>query len=516
MRKIFQFLKPYRLIIFLSFLFVLRLPFIFKGRHFFVDEDRYYLSFSSLKVLLEGDFKQAVLFLFSGHGRPFFILLGIIPAALQFLLKPFYFPPESGLTIESASNVLFDPITPSYFDVVSLCNLLVSMAICWMLFRIWRRFIKDEKILFLGITIYALLCNSNLYIRHLFPYEYSLLLFLFAIDIALDVKKMKGVFFVGILSALGFSCYPGYALMSFFPGVLLFSKGKFWDSIRACFFYVLGFSMIIFVWQMLSVWEGTSYIAHCRKLSNSIIQGDNFESLLFLFNYFLDVEKIIGVLLLILFAVGCGVSVKANKNVQLRVLLWTAVGCYLFYALVGIVFHKVVMYGRLVHMYVPFIILGALVFLDQLRNVSWKRGLVIVLYISSIVSFFMYAPQYYSLTYPREFRYSIVKEIRNKKYWGRGTRQKPFDPNSTNQKIVLFYDAWFLYPIAEDIYPIPSEINGFKLLKQASHPQEFLAYQYEGLSREERKRFRERNYEMRVYIRDGFADKFLNNEKKSK
>ncbi|MCP4644970.1 MAG: hypothetical protein GY851_31300, partial [bacterium] len=197
-----------------------------------------------------------------------------------------------------------------------------------------------------------------------------------------------------------------------------------------------------------------------------------------------------------------------------RAALLAAIGCYLFHASVGMLGGTLVFVGRVLMVYVPFIVIGAVFALMQVRNERLRRIAVGGLACVSIVSFVQFAVPYARIVYPSEFLQSTMTRLgRDIAYppnilWGYVDGQldetvESFDPELTMvvdpqpegtdayvwlashagayeaQKRFIAVNLKFLWYIRErhDRFTAPP---GYRLAAEAVHPWLAPAFTYEG------------------------------------
>jgi hypothetical protein len=266
--------------------------------------------------------------------------------------------------------------------------------------------------------------------------------------------------------------------------------------------------------------------------------GDPREGYVFVWHYLRDVEGIVGVLLLGLFGVFI-LCVLWRRNVRLspasRVAMVAAVGCYLLHASMGVFAGKMVFYGRVLLIYLPFVVGGAVIALGHIQSLRLRRWCVGALCAASAISFSQFALTYARVVYPAEFLQETMAGL------GREIRYPPSalwgmlnaDPKATVERfdpeLMMVADT---RPEGSDAYvhlashrvghgQCPRFIcvnlkyvgyvrdrydrfvppDGYALIAEAPHTELFPACWYEGRKPWERRRIRERRYTMRIYER---------------
>jgi len=491
-------IKQYRwLIIFLLGLCCLRMFLITSGHLYWPDELRYINAFYALDGLQNGNFKKLSYFIFNAHGRPGYVLLSMIPATFQ-------------LIVSNAGWLTYP--NPQFFDIPSAFNVLVTLGISFTFFAIAWRLFKNYGYALLATVVYSLLCNTNLYLRHMLPYDLSLLLFLLAMFGLLKDHEDRGLgiftaFWTGMLSSLGFATCPSYYFFVILLALIVFIRSQ--KKLLSATLHIFSFLSIFGILEAFSRMGHRSYFENSRKLSGLVTQGSFEEGFVFLPKYLVSVEGMIGSLLLLLFVTFLIFLPKKTKS--LKIIFGIVVFGYCFHAAMGVFFHKMVFYGRIMHMYFPFVVLGAVSAVQSWPNIKWKQGVTALTLLISLFSFSVFFLTYIQLSYPIDFRYKHLKGI-PKDIIFKTSEIRPVTPFSLEKREVIAVNAEHLYPIPEEFIPIqmPSRL---KLVSMQRHPLGFSAYPFEGYSVEERKRLHERQYQMKIYIWDKLYETFKKNEK---
>jgi len=148
-----------------------RFTLIGKG-HFYWSDERCYLPAGKLvDAAIGGDYRAASEHLFKAPGkvapaRPGFVIVSVLPVLGQRLV---------GTLAE------IDPRTPQYYDVACAFNVLVTLGVTCCLFALGRLWTGSSWFALLIAVVYSLLCGANVWIRHLVPYQTSLLFYLLAL-----------------------------------------------------------------------------------------------------------------------------------------------------------------------------------------------------------------------------------------------------------------------------------------------------------------------------------------------
>ena len=487
-RNVFFNLRTYAakhrwLILFIILLGIFRLWLITSGHRFWPDERRYMNALRSIKYIADGDFPTALSCLFRAHGRPVYILISMIPAGFQTML--------SNAGILTANN-------PHFFDVPGMLNVLVSLSLSVLFYHILLILSKNDLQALSGTIIYSLLCNTNLYVRHLLPYDYSLLLFMVALYLILKTKTPSGLnnkmaINCGLLSSLAFLTYPGYYSFGIILAALIYVSAK--NKIKTVFLYLSSAAAVVILFQTISCFADKTFFANLHKLSSTINQGSFEEGYVFIFRYMSTVEGLIGYALMALFSFYVIFLLLRDSN-KLKILFLAVVLAYLCHGTLTVVFHKMVFYGRLIHMYVPFVVLGAMLALSHINNQRVRRAAILFMIVLSLISFVNFVTEYAWLSYPEDFAHRFIPYTPKKDICAVDELKKVKESDIEGYPFVTV-NLKILYPIRK-FFPLKTP-PGMVLVKSVPHPLNFSAYAFESYSIIERERLRDRKYQMRIY-----------------
>ncbi|GAB2863213.1 hypothetical protein GCM10027044_24690 [Hymenobacter ruber] len=474
-----------------------RLSLIGKGTMAFVDESRYVNAMLGLRALSEGHGQEFLRYINSMGARPGDGIWRAIPGLGQAILL-----------------LVFDlnPNAPPSLQVPQAFNVLIVSLNALLLYHIYRRFFSVGMAL-LGLALYSSLVNTNLYLRHLLPYDHSLFFFFLALTVLLRPKtttslKLQAV--VGLLAGLSYAIYPGYfmAPMLLLAVTLLVeldtTRSSLLAALKPAAAQLAGLLMVLLAFEALARLGHTSYWASSRYIATTVTQGSFAEGFSFIGSNFWQVEGWLGVSLLLLFGIGLGFSwrtglMAGSGTEQMLVrLLTVSFLMWLGYALVVQMGHKLVFYGRTLHFFVPFIIMGALV---AVRAFSRARGARSWLYLGlgggALAHFGIFLTGYLPVDYPCDVAYragiydypqiaasqvSVCDEhLMAYRLFGprlrRQLAQKP--PTSTVQLLNFAY----LYPVS--CYQ-PAHLRPGKVVADVPYFMKYPAYQFEGHSARER------------------------------
>lgn len=485
------------MVLFFIALAVFRLSLISKGHLFYSDEFRYFQAFSAWHHFLHGKIIDGIGCFFKVYARPGFVLVSLVPAGLQLFLAHWVKIPNSAVL--------------SFFDLPSFFNVLITLTSSVVFYRIASLLTVRRGVAAAGTVVYSMLVNSNLYIRHMSPYDYSLLCFLIAIYVMLSRQHSgscdwRSAAFCGFLCGLGFLIYPGYYALVAIVALCLAALARFDLKVLAA--YIVSLMGPILGMQALSLMVGASYFSDCRYVSSMINHGSFEEGFLFIVRYMHDVEGAAGAALLAL-ALVYFCFIWARDGQASRWLLASAALMFGFHAVEGVVFHRMVFYGRLLHMYFPFVVLAAVRALDVIDQETWRKAAVCLWLAVSVVSFVPFAMAYSRLVYPGDlyFKYLAGFPVKRVLFTVSG---EGIDPAQYKRYSVVAENLLSYFDVQPGWAPTPVPEH-MELLAVAPNPLEFPSYTFEEYTPAERRLLRQRKYPMMIFV-DPQARPLLNRD----
>jgi hypothetical protein len=554
-----------------------RLSLIDRGRFYWADERCYLPAIQFVEAIGGGNWREAAGHLFSAPGpvppaRPGFVLVSMIPAITQKIITQKIITPLLGLP----------PNSPNAFWIAAAFNVPVTLGITLCVFGLFRAWFREDAYALLAAFVYSLLANANVWVRHLVPYELSLLLFLSSLWLittasAKDRPRVIRFAFAGLVTAWGYTCYPGHYAFVLINTVAAIAAGtrprrpptapdeqlipnsggtighsrnsnadaqlrrRFLNRFGGARYHqIVAFgSLAAFTMTLLeavSRFAGRSYFRDLAALSGSVTMGDPGEGLRFVWRYLRDVEGPIGIALLPLFGAFM-LRMLFRKDRRLpaaaaAAITMAIVGCLLHSAM-GVFWGRMVWYGRVLAVYLPFLVIGSVALLAGIKHRGVRQVATGMLLVLSVTSFFRFALPYQRLTYPAEFLQANMSAAgRNLAYpanilWGYidgdfGGTVEAFDPaliNVTDTRpdglqsyvwlashadarlrnaeyiAVNFKFTGYVRANRTPFEPPP----GYELLAESPHPDNFAAHGYEGRKPWERTRLRTDPLTLRIY-----------------
>lgn len=368
----------------------------------------------------------------------------------------------------------------------------------------------------LATLVYAALVNSNLYVRAINPFDPSLACFLFALWLALvSHVEARRAAVCGVLVGLGFLTYPGNFWLGFIVAFALWERSVTGDRRAVICSTLGGASALPALVEVVSSATEHSYSAVLKHLVPTVSRGDSRETLLFPFRYLLEVETALAPVLLLALAYALWLFLARSgrwSDPALRLVL-LALLCMTAHGVCGTLFGAPVFYGRLLHCYMPLLVLSCVVLEGAEDSASVRPFLLGV--VSAAIAFVggMHVYELRGVEYPRD-RY--LELVAADPAWQNARRVHESEPCSPMTRIPSFNAV--VFPRTEQTRPEHILVNfcdpyGFeepfapfetsaessvRALFTAPHFINFPAYQFEGLSPPERKRVRERAPIMRA------------------
>ena len=473
------------MVLFFVLLAAFRLSLTTKGHCFDADERRYIYALWFWKDILHGQFFNVFSCLFEVQGRPGFVLISAFPAALQILLAHLH---------------LISTTSLHFFDLPSVFNVFITLVNSVVFYGILKILVQESYLAATGTVVYSLLVNSNVYIRHLVPYDWSLALFLIVILLMLKQvstsSQRPGIAVLGgALSALGAMVYPGYYALVLI--VFLFWAGASRFDLKKMGFYLGGFFGVIASVEILSEVLRKSYLMECLVVSDTVKHGSFAEGFLYIIRYLKDVEGLIGLVLFSLFLLYV-IYFWTKDRGPLRWLVAAALLVYASHAILGMIFLKMVFYGRCLHLYFPFLVLAAIRLLSLIPGENYKKAVAIFLLAASVISFIPFARAYSQLTYPRDLYFKYLSQIPdNKILWI--LSDDIVNPSAYKDHSAVALNMHSYFDLKESYFNIRPPGN-MVLVALGAHPLNFSSYAFENYGPEERRRLRTRKYQMKIYL----------------
>lgn len=424
------------------------------GQNYFPDEVRYEKSRIAAQALCRSDIGAAAIALDSAD-HFLFKVIGVLPALCEQLV---------------GAN---DKVPALFFS-------LFSVASVWLVWAIVLRTGASSRVALLSATLLALCSTLAYYARHLLPYDMSLAFGLFALYVGLHrPTRVADSMACGLSAACTFLTYNGYwtlagFAMAFHALRVLPDRGRCATRLA-----VAGFSFAAPIAALLgaSMLSGSDILHQYLHFSQTVIQGDFAEGWSLPLAYLWHAEH--GLVALWAAGLICGLWKFARGN-RAELLLLALAGVLTMYGtlvLFSVGMNKFAVYGRLVRQAVPFCSMLAAMFLDRLFASPRARPVaIVVLALAAIQAAVNLSPPL-TQVFPREFERLAAEAA------------------ATQTEECEVHYAYYIWPA-----PVPATDTGRRIVERR-HPAQYLPYQYEGYTPDQRRRLRTTDIRMRLVVK---------------
>jgi len=479
------------LIIFFLSLLVFRMSLISVGHFDRQDELRYRYSLAFLREARDGHIVEAVkqMYQFHLYGRPGLVLAHLPQAFIQGVLLVL-----TGIKTE----------TPPSLSVASFINVMVTLLVSAVFFLIARKFLKDFYLSFYATVVYSFLVKTNIHIRHILPYDISLLGYLLLMYKVVGEKRARfsklKVIVLGAGSGVVHSIYPGYYAFVIILLLLIWNQRK--KLFESSLMYAGGFTLIYSLFILLGfiVGMGQELISSIVQVASTQIQGVFSEGYVFWLKYLLEAEPIVGIALIVLLGIFfLQIMFQPRRFVDKRTkIILAAVLLYLFHATTTVL-QLTVFYGRTLGIYIPFIVLASFLAIQRLPKLKTLLGTGLM--VTTLLGIMIWYPEYQDLAYPRDVKYQICDSIYScpaNIAFVEENIERPMDylfPKEITHILVNFSPLYPVYDPLISFVPPPAA----KLIYKKPYARSFRGYLFEGYGKEERQRLKTSDYSVAVY-----------------
>ncbi len=464
--------------------------------YFFPDEIRYhYLSLAAEKSLSQNSILPYLQSIFTLAARPGFGITHAVPAFLDH---------NTGQITQLIPPYQADFVPQAFFG--NIWNYGINILLLLVIYRFLRS--QASQAFALSAIFVISLCSLSLsYVRHMLPYDSSLIFLMLAVIVA---TNKKNVLLAGLYSGLSQAVYPGHSYyiaalgLTFFIVVLVdiykFPFKKFLKSISSfTLTFVVGFLVPLLFFELTSRLVGAeSYLVTQSRLSETVTQG-NF---VFLGQFLTDfVMHTDGVVFLAFLLVGCILHFcywRRGQNNFLFIYLFIS---FIVLEIVSHLLHITVLYGRTLRPLLLILFLFSLIgFETALRKIKHKNIILTLLFIVvASFSFFKSYMQLFYTIYPES-----VAAMQQKSNLLRPTYVHTIKESIDDQSMMLTLGQNVVYAQnIEYLYPY----YGQRLMKcnknvlySYKHPMvRYPAYKYEGFDESMRSAFLRDEPRMEVF-----------------
>ena len=425
------------------------------GQGYWPDERSYDIAREMLAALARGDY-AAMIAQAEGDGPMLFKLIALVPAA---------FEAYAGRNLQ---------VPGLFFAMFSVCNIV-------LVGRLAKGLGGSNAEALLASTMFAVSSSMFYYARHLQSYDLAMTFALVAILIGVrSGSTLRGCFVSGLIAACVFFAYNGYWTLAAAVPLL---NGVAWsrpagDSIRRALASAAGMCAMAGLIVGSNALLGGHLIRSYGTFAATVIQGDFEEGFWLPFDYLWHAEH--GLLIVWLVGLGWGLATMGRSwaSPRVRVALTGLLVVYASLAITSTFLHVFVVYGRLARQLVPFFCLVTAYGLERLRisrSVAIRAlvpATIVMLLAQAAVNF----QQPLQQTFPADLR----------RQYG-----------ASDQSPLVWVNVEYFYPEPRPVV-LPDRLV---LVHEATHPFQFLPYQYEGFTFAQREVLRSTDIRMRILAR---------------
>jgi hypothetical protein len=505
-------------------LLLLRLALLGHGTLVDYDERRYFQSFEALRAAAHGNWRACAFALSMVDARPVDALWRCVPAAGQLALARY-----AGWDIYGFPSLLLP----------TLLNWVATVGTAWFFWRICQRLLAGapaaRQWALVAAVLYASLINTSIYVRHVLPYDGAMLLFMGLLYWVLSQPSNPKAWFwarLGLGAGALWLLYPGYYAgpVLLVAPLLDWRRPIGWGLAHVGHLLALGVGFVLPLLgaEALSRAGGAPlFWAVSYDLSLHILQGDPSEGYTFWLKYLWQVEGALGlvlVLLLLLAILQAGQHISRQGWATMvpctlrQKMLVAALLLFLVHATAAAVGHRIVWYARLLHLYLPFLVLAGVTALAASRRPGWAAWAGVVSCLIGLVCYGLFFVDYQKIAYPTDeiakyklnclpagqLRYyeevRIAEGLRFRPTGSHiaGPLHCPATLNDADSLTVLVNFA-LLYPlIAQTRLTTLAIATPARVVFDGPHYRTFPAYQFEGLAPGERAETRRRQFRLRI------------------
>lgn len=278
----------------------------------------------------------------------------------------------------------------SIYDIamsLGFYNIMISLFILIIFYKLLLNLNFNPSISIIGVILLGVFTNSNIYTRHILPYDSSLFLHLLSLSLLTSKNfNYKKALLSGIFSAIALNIYYGH-FMFFFINicVILYLFHSDFKKIKNVFFlFYAPLIILLITLELIMSSVDRSYISFIISSSTTINQGSYSEGFSYIALYFIFVERWYGVLILSLSFLGLFKLFSLQKMHLASFVALIGFVSYFLYGTYVYFFEHMVFYGRILHIYFPFVIISCLIFIQQLNKNVKKFFIPLMLLIASI------------------------------------------------------------------------------------------------------------------------------------
>ncbi|MBF0363511.1 MAG: hypothetical protein HQK49_20995 [Oligoflexia bacterium] len=450
------------------------------GQYFWPDENRYQTAYMAANHIWHNNDVKSALHLLHSADHFLFKVIAVIPATFQIAMIK-YSKSNSNNPNPNPNSTPNSKIPALFFALFSLGNLLV-------LWGIVQRLGGSRRLCFMSTLFLSLSTTFLYYSRHLLPYDMAMFFGLSSVFFAITKRDINIInqnynsIFCGLLASCAFLTYNGYwilALLSLLIHFMLTYRSGLRNALLAGISFILPIIILLivsllFVTNNTNNTNNTDLLHQFLAFSHTVTQGSFSEGLTLPFYYLWHAEHLILIFWGVAFIYGLITIVILGERSQVMIIsVSSVIFIYLIMLLFSNFLQKFVVYGRIARQLVPFLSIIAAIFFERLWTSPLKGKkiasvIMLILLIQAGINFRVPLTQ----VFPDRFIQLAT--------------------------LLSLPSSEILY--AYLIYPEPTVISdeGRRVILKKSHPLQFLPYQYEGFTPEQRLKLRSVDISMRL------------------
>lgn len=400
------------------------------------------------------------------------------------IARAFAEPEHVGFKVVAIVPAVIELLRGDDARIPALFFALFSVVNIWLVVAIARRLDAGTKASLVAGLLFAVSASFFYYSRHLLPYDLAATFALLSIFVGTAPNAgWRQSVWCGVWAGVAFLVYAGYWTFGGAACVIHVCDARnIRDARRRAVLAAAGLVSALGAALAIYFVAGANPIAKLVTFAGEADQGTMAEGWSLPWEYLWHAEH--GLLVLWVMCVLAS-AIAWRESLRLRVVRAGVVGIVFIYALLvtcSVVLNAFTVYGRLARPLVPFLCLitAAVIVRAWEARPQYQRGVlalvaVLVLAIQTLVNFTPPLRQ----EFPREFVPKAEAAV------ARAGLREP----------AIVY-AHHIYPIPEQVTMVPGAV----IEAQASHPLQYLPYQYEGFTPAQREALRSTDIRMRALI----------------
>ncbi len=424
------------------------------GQNYWPDELRYDRSRLAMNAIWNGNWTSARQALGQAD-HLLFGVLGLLPATLERL---------------TGSN----PRIPALFFA------LFSVASILLVYAVMRSVGESERASCLGALLLAVATTHLYYSRHLLPYDAAMAFGLSSLYVGVQGPSRRASVLCGLLCCATFLTYNGYWLLAGFALLAHVASGP--PTWRSCARRAIVAASAFAVPLAAILGADAAARGHLARdwanFSRTVSQGRYSEGWSLPFAYLWHAEHAIALLWVISLLYAASSLARGERAAVFMVGVAGIVFIYGGLVLMSVGLEKMVVYGRQARQLVPFACFLTAGALERIWTRAPRRRFAVATVLAGVL-----------VQAAANFREPLTQVF-------------PAEFRRLAERVAARGDASTLLLFAEHIYPTPAPVpaGAGPVVLARRHPLQFLPYQYEGYTPEERAALRSADIRMRLVL----------------